>query len=118
MHSIIISLVKHSMENSRIFHQQKVMRISSILSVIIPFAFCTDSLPDTLTGEEFAFETQVNKVMDIIIHSLYKTKDVFVRELISNSADALDKVRLASLTDESVLKGNPDLKIMIKTSKV
>ena len=67
--------------------------------------------------ETFTFETEVNKVMDIIIHSLYKTKDVFLRELISNSADALDKIRFQSLTDPNALKSAQELKISIKADK-
>ncbi|KAJ3270285.1 hypothetical protein HDV01_000400 [Terramyces sp. JEL0728] len=71
----------------------------------------------TKDGQEFKFETQVNKVMDIIIHSLYKTKDVFLRELISNSADALDKVRFQSLTNKAELETNEELKIYISSDK-
>ena len=49
--------------------------------------------------EKYAFESNVSRVMDIIINSLYSNKDVFIRELISNAADACDKKRFISLTD-------------------
>ena len=53
-------------------------------------------------GETFKFESNVARVMDIIINSLYSNKDVFIRELISNAADACDKKRFLSLTDGKV----------------
>ena len=58
-----------------------------------------ESVVDTPAAEKFTFESNVARVMDIIINSLYSNKDVFIRELISNAADACDKKRFNALTD-------------------
>ena len=63
--------------------------------------------------EEFSFNADVSRLMDIIINSLYTKKEVFIRELISNASDALDKVRFVSVQNPEYLGNVPQLEIMI-----
>ena len=69
------------------------------------------------SAEKHAFQAEVNRMMKLIINSLYKNKEVFLRELISNASDALDKIRLLSLTDKSILDATEELTIKIKADK-
>lgn len=68
----------------------------------------------TESSEKHEFQAEVNRLMDIIINSLYTDKQVFVRELISNAADALEKARFMSVQDEAFLGDNKDLEIKVE----
>eukprot|EP00930_Biecheleria_cincta_P098112 TRINITY_DN897_c0_g1_i10.p1 TRINITY_DN897_c0_g1~~TRINITY_DN897_c0_g1_i10.p1 ORF type:complete len:814 (-),score=287.88 TRINITY_DN897_c0_g1_i10:177-2618(-) len=65
-------------------------------------------------SEKHEFQAEVNRLMDIIINSLYTDKQVFLRELISNAADALEKARFHSVQDESYLGDTKDLEVKIE----
>lgn len=63
--------------------------------------------------QTMGFQTEVKQMLNIVIHSLYSNKEIFLRELISNASDALDKLRFLALSDASLYEGDSDLKITI-----
>merc|ERR1712119_278727 len=68
-------------------------------------------------SEKHHFQAEVSRMMKLIINSLYKNKEIFLRELISNSSDALDKIRFLSLTDNEALAATDELSVKIKADK-
>ena len=71
----------------------------------------------TTTATSHQFQAEVAKLLHLMVHSVYSDRDVFLRELISNAADALDKLRYEAIANPALLEGQPDLTITITTDK-
>jgi molecular chaperone HtpG len=67
--------------------------------------------------KKMKFKTETKQLLDLMIHSLYSHKEIFLRELISNASDAIDKARFESLTNKSILEGDKEWKIKITADK-
>ncbi len=64
-----------------------------------------------------AFQTEVSQLLDLMIHSLYSNKEIFLRELVSNASDAIDKLKFESLSNDSLLEGKQEPSIHIDVDK-
>jgi len=76
--------------------------------------------PDMTTAEQkvtLGFEAEVKQLLKLMIHSLYSNKEIFLRELVSNASDAIDKLRFLALTHEALYEGDADLKVSIEYDK-
>ena len=70
-----------------------------------------------MAQETFSFQTEVSKLLDIVAHSLYTHKEIFLRELISNASDACDRLRYAALTDPALTEGDAEFRIRLTPNK-
>ena len=71
----------------------------------------------TISKETLGFQAEVKQLLNLMIHSLYSNKEIFLRELISNASDACDKLRFEALTDPGLFENDSDLKIRVSVDK-
>ena len=67
--------------------------------------------------QQFSFKAETKQLLNILIHSLYKDREVFLRELLSNASDSLNRIRFEMLTNQNVLDSKADLKIQVEANK-
>ena len=67
--------------------------------------------------ETLGFQTEIKQLLDLMIHSLYSNRDIFLRELISNASDACDKLRFEALDNDALYAGDSDLGIWIEADR-
>jgi molecular chaperone HtpG len=68
--------------------------------------------------ETLSFQAEVKQLLNIVVHSLYSNKEIFLRELVSNASDAIDKLRFTAISDPTLLESDPNLDIKISFDKV
>jgi molecular chaperone HtpG len=74
-------------------------------------------MTETTTVEKRAFQAETKQVLHLMIHSLYSNKEIFLRELVSNASDALDRLRFLAIADDAVYEGDSDLRIELEVDE-
>jgi molecular chaperone HtpG len=69
------------------------------------------------TKQTHAFQTEVSQLLHLMIHSLYSNKEIFLRELVSNASDAVDKLKFESLSNDALVEGKEELQIHVQVDK-
>ncbi|MYE25547.1 MAG: molecular chaperone HtpG [Gammaproteobacteria bacterium] len=74
-------------------------------------------MTEASAAETLGFQTEAKKLLQLMINSLYSNREIFLRELISNASDAIDKLRFEALADDALLAGGPDFRIRVEFDK-
>ena len=90
------------------------MNLKKIFSLVMVVLILTADY--SVRAESHNFQAEISRLMDIIINSLYTQKEIFLRELISNASDALDKIRFMAICDRDILGSNTELEIKIRAN--
>ena len=77
----------------------------------------SESATANTNRETLGFQAEVKQLLQLMIHSLYSNKEIFLRELISNASDAADKLRFEALSNDSLYEGDSELKIRLEFDK-
>ena len=78
----------------------------------------TDTVESQGTQQEtHGFQTEVKQLLQLMIHSLYSNKEIFLRELVSNAADAADKLRFKALSNDALYENDGDLHVKVSADK-
>src|SRR6266850_1144954 len=86
-------------------------------SVTYPRRVPANPRRQTMTQETRAFQAEVSRLLEIVAHSLYSEKEIFLRELISNASDACDRLRYAALTEPALTDGDTDYRVALTSDK-
>src|SRR5687767_7020549 len=73
-------------------------------------------MTETPTKETHGFQAEVKQLLNLMIHSLYSNKEIFLRELVSNASDAADKLRFEALTDKTLMESGGDAELKIRVA--
>src|SRR5690554_792458 len=74
-------------------------------------------MPSSSQTEQHSFQAEVQQLLDIVVHSLYTDREIFVRELVSNASDALEKLRHVQITEKEIFDDKLPLQISITTDE-